>query len=389
MQYQYQYREEFECTFLLRHPPTISIIPFTHEIRLLTFSKAFANAISTRLTSYIRLSIHPSTDATKLSISVIPQSNSCAMTPWHSSLVRSLDGSITMSHAVRVPAKTHELIKENGRPSYFRESSALFDWSIDVTFKYMYPCGILITPRYPSVGCSLHNVRMQKVRALAELCSPVVLRGFKDTKDKHTFVAKAYDAGTSLSNDGRVVRGAEGVEKQQPGDSLFDGETQLTNGRGEGSSPPPLFRYAVCLSELPKDSKPTLFASSRLFWQHLPSKFTPESLSKLTWRSNNDLIGLDEHPLVIPHPTDSKRLCVRWHSAWHHPAQQHPLVDVTIGNGKQHHVSLVEGMLSDRRVSLYFKWEQGDVILSDNVAMMHNGPGFEGASQDFWHIDLN
>ncbi|MCJ1248508.1 hypothetical protein MMC30_005726 [Trapelia coarctata] len=355
--------------------------------------KAFANAISTRLSTYIRLSIHSSTEATKLSISVIPQSNKSVMTPWHSSLVRALDGSITMSHALRVPAKTHNLIMENGSPSYFQERSPLFDWSMDVVFKYLYPCGILVTPRNPFVGCSLHSVHMQKARALAEHCSPVVLRGFRDATDKHTFFAKAYDAGKPLSKAGSIAEQTERTQKQQPGDSISNEGTTQINGCGKGSSPTPRFRYVVALSESPKDSAPTLLASSRLFWQHLPSKFTPHGLSKLTWRyttSDNGLIGSEEHPLVIPHPADNKRLCVRWHSAWHHPTQRYPLTDVTIGSGKQYHVSLVESMLSDRRVSLYFKWEQGDVVLSDNLGMMHTGPGFDGGqSQEFWQVDLN
>ena len=298
-----------------------------------------------------------------------------------------------MTHALRVPAKTHDLIMENGRPSYFRERSHLFDWSLDVVFKYMYPCGILVTPRNPSVGCSLHSVHMQKVRALAEHCSPVVLRGFRDTTDNHTFLAKSYDAGKPLWKTGRIVQQSGEQQKQQLGDSTPNGEKTQTNGCGERSSSPSLFWYAVALSDLPKDSVPTLFASSRLFWQHLPSKFTPVGLSKLTWRyttTGNDLVKLEEHSLVIPHPADSKRLCVRWHNAWHHPDQRRPLIDVTITNGKQHHVSLVESMLSDRRVSLYFKWEQGDVVLSDNLGMMHSGPGVDGGqSQEFWHVDLN
>jgi len=298
-----------------------------------------------------------------------------------------------MSHALRVPAKTHDLMMENGCPSYFRERSPLFDWSMDVVFKYMYPCGILVTPRNPFLECSLHSVHMQKVRALAEHCSPVVLRGFRDTTDRHTFFAKAYDAGKPTLKSGSMVQQAEAGQKQQTGDSISNGETTQINGCREGSGFAPLFRYIVALSDSPKDSRPTLFASSRLFWQHLPSKFTSDGLSKLTWRyttTHNDLIGLEEHPLVIPHPADSKRLCVRWHSAWHHPDQRRPLIDVTIANGKQHHMSVVESMLSDRRVSLYFKWEKGDVVLSDNLGMMHNGPGFESEpTHEFWHVELD
>lgn len=121
------------------------------------------------------------------------------MTPWHSCLVRAVDGTITMSHGNSVPARTHDLIFQNGQASYFRERSDLFDWpDMSVKFDYMYPTGIIISAKNPESRYSLHNVHMQKVRGLAELCSPIVLRGFSGTTDRRTFVAKAYDAGDVL-----------------------------------------------------------------------------------------------------------------------------------------------------------------------------------------------
>lgn len=83
-------------------------------------------------------------------------------TPWHAALVRAVDGSITMSHAAQVPALTHDLIYDTeGRPSYFRERSDLFNWpGMDVDFDYIYPTGIVITPRDRSERYSYCNVQV-------------------------------------------------------------------------------------------------------------------------------------------------------------------------------------------------------------------------------------
>ncbi len=62
---------------------------------------------------------------------------------------------------------------------------------MDVKFDYLSPSGIMIRACDESSRYLLQNVLMQKVRCLAEECSPVVLRGFKDTTDTHTFEAKA------------------------------------------------------------------------------------------------------------------------------------------------------------------------------------------------------
>ncbi|OAX83873.1 hypothetical protein ACJ72_01775 [Emergomyces africanus] len=76
---------------------------------------------------------------------------------------------------------THELIFEHGRPSYFREKSPLYDWGgVDVEFQNTYPSGILISPRNRSCRYQVSRIDMRKVRALVELCSPVILKGWLD-----------------------------------------------------------------------------------------------------------------------------------------------------------------------------------------------------------------
>lgn len=202
---------------------------------MISRGRAFAIAIATKFDDSIRLSIHPSTDAKKISISLIPQKGKTIMTPWHSSLVRSLDGSIHMEHAGSVSAVTHDLVFENGRPSHFRERSALFNWeSYDVDFEYMYPSGILISPRNKTSKCSLRNVDMHKVRALTDICSPVILRGFEYMTD--TITSVGVDTGKGVQRaPGAVQVAGNGSWNGQMADSVATSKPTplLSGGRHE------------------------------------------------------------------------------------------------------------------------------------------------------------
>lgn len=121
------------------------------------------------------------------------------MTPWHSSIAVGIDGSFKTVHAEDV-RDTHDLIFRNGRPYCFREKSDLYDFgNIKVECEHLYPCGLIIRPSGDcSLQPSLRDANMQKVRRLAELQSPVVLRGFAETTDRELFISKAYELGEVL-----------------------------------------------------------------------------------------------------------------------------------------------------------------------------------------------
>ncbi|KAH0551212.1 hypothetical protein GP486_007470, partial [Trichoglossum hirsutum] len=167
--------------------------------KMICRGKAFASLIEKMFPDSVRLSIHPSSEATKISVSLIPESGS-TMTPWHSSLAVKVDGSVRMGHADLFRSdEAYELVMREGRPYYFREKSELFHWDgLGVEFEHMYPCGLLILSVNNSPQPSLEDVPMKKVRKLAELTSPVVLRGFAHSTDREVFISKAYDLGTVL-----------------------------------------------------------------------------------------------------------------------------------------------------------------------------------------------
>ncbi|KAL8640383.1 MAG: hypothetical protein Q9226_008755 [Calogaya cf. arnoldii] len=354
-----------------------------------------------------KLSIHASTEKNKLSMAVIPQVGRSS-TPWHAALVRAVDGSITMSHSGSVPALTHELIFDReGRPSYFRERSDLFNWpGMDVEFNYLYPTGIVITPRDPGTKYSFHHVHMQKVRALSEACSPVILRGFTDTTDQHTFEAKAYDAGTvqpwtfgirqsvkdAMNPDPKASTVTSTEAMPMHYDGFFFLKKEMVDGVEKMVSKVPRFQYFTAITPSPPGDGMTLFASSRLFFQHLPAPYTLSELEKLKWdckHSSNWNNHMTDLPLVVRHPTNNQP-CIRWHEPWYKWQTQFSTNEIRISNGEQHYKELIREMLYDRRVCLYFNFEQGDILVADNVSMMHTRTAFTpGTGRELWRIHFN
>ncbi|MCJ1483472.1 hypothetical protein MMC06_003639 [Schaereria dolodes] len=377
--------------------------------KMIMRGKAFAAAIAKKNSEFVRLSIHPSTETTKLSMSLIPQEGR-VQTPWHSSLVRAVDGTITMSHAASVSAMTHELIFENGRPTHFRERSELFNWpGMDVEFKYQYPTGMIISAREPNTHYSLQNVHMQKVRQLATACSPVILRGFSDTTNEHIYTAKAYDAGvpspwtfgvkTSVK-DSRgsnpdpvtaIVTSSEAMPMHYDGFFFLIPKVQ-PDGTTKMVSSQPRYQYFSAVSPSTPGSGYTLFASSPLIFKNLPQPTTVEDLRKLTWDCRHSS-NWDEHmnnlPMIGAHPETGED-CLRYHEPWPQWKTKFTYNRISIENGDQSYIDLIDEMLYDRRVCLYFEWTQGDVLVSDNIKMLHTRTAFDAKEdRELWRIHFN
>lgn len=365
----------------------------------------------------IRLSIHPSNDTNKVSITMLPQDNEVVMTPWHGAVVRGADGRVSMTHAILIPAMTHEIVYEDDlegrrRPSYFRERSEVFDWKgMDVTFEYMYPCGVIIRPaakkKHQGSGEAypLSMVDMQKVRALALACSPVVLRGFcKDAEDDNYSVEinnLLYDLEEDIAENGEM-----GQRQQHEDTTRF----QLLTTQPAGDDGSNISSSSSSLS---------LFASSDLLARYLPQAYNIKKLEKIKWsyhrsRCSRGIINPPPHhhpppphvrscgdsksiSLVATHPIKNTP-CIRWpQSRLQEPQRQlqqppdrqrrgrqqselesncrgEEEMNITIENGTQNLVPLIDGLLLDRRVCLRFDWKEGDVLVVDELSMLISGP---------------
>ena len=382
--------------------------------QMIVRGKMFAAAIKANRKDYVRLSIHDSAGEKKLSVSLIPQlRGALGFTPWHASVAVGVDGSYRTVHAEDV-RDTHDLIYKNGRPYYFRERSDVFNWAEDgvsVKFEHLYPCGLIIRPAdidNVKPPPSLSTLPMRKVRQLSHSMSPVILRGFAETLQEDLYVKTAEQLGSILPwsfgiiqkvrDVGRTdklcnnVTSNEAMPMHFDGMFKFDEVTDPITGEMKKVQRPPGYQFFTCPATAPKGSGYTLFASSRLFFRYLPLPWTVERLENITWAMDNDGFWdakLKNLPLVVKHPV-SGLPCVRWHQPWDSSKTKFSTCDVTIENDHPSLVGVVNRVTYDHRVCLRFEWEKGDLLISDNTAMLHTRTGYKtDCDRELWRIHFD
>lgn len=144
----------------------------------------------------LRLSIHPSTGESKISLNLMP-TDTYFTTPWHCSIAFNLDGTTTTGHHSTFDENDkYELVYKNGRPYFYREKTDLLDWGEHkITCDFLYPTGLMIRPADGPGAFNIQDVPSAKWRSLAEHNSPVILRGIGKTRDRDLFVKKGYELG--------------------------------------------------------------------------------------------------------------------------------------------------------------------------------------------------
>ncbi|KAH7004214.1 hypothetical protein EDB82DRAFT_486333 [Fusarium venenatum] len=154
---------------------------------------------------------------------------------------------------------------------------------------------------------------------------------------------------------------------------------------------PPFLQYFVCQATTGNNQGFTLFASSHLFSRYLRDKYPIDDLCKVRWTCHSG--GYFDHhvpslPLVVSHVVDA-RPCIRWHEPWPKTETKYGDASITIDIGDQALVSLVDSLLYDKRASLRFSWEEGDVMVNNNIEMLHTRTAFErGAARELWRIHV-
>ncbi|KAL9946834.1 dityrosine synthesis enzyme [Verticillium nonalfalfae] len=379
--------------------------------QMLQRGDAFARAVRENYRDHLRLSIHPSTGRTKLSINTLPTTTSYT-TPWHCSIAFRLDGSSTTGpRAVFDNDPAYELVLEDGKPSYYRERSDLFAWDADVAYEPLYPSGLMIRPAAGPKTLSIRNVDAAKVRALSERNSPVILRGFTETRNRDLFVDKAHEFGTPLpwkfglvlevKDQGADSRGLNNVLSAEwmpfHFDGLFKTEKKVLEDGTERMLPnPPKFQFFTAVTPSPKDTGFTLFTPSRLVFQNLPTWLPLARLSQLTWRvstSSFNATTMTGLPLVVPHSTTGEP-CFRYHEPWPQSKTTFDATDVAIEGVSAEEsaeiCAVLDALLHDRRNTLWHSWENGDLLVSDNMLAMHTRSDFKsGAPRELWRIHFD
>lgn len=400
---------------------------------MLVRGRMYANAIKESMSDCVRLSIHPSQDKTKLSISLIPQARgNLGYTPWHSCVAVELDGTYRTGHAAEF-RDTHDLVYRNGQPHHFRAKSELFTWDIDFDFEFLYPCGLIIRPSLHSTQkkrpCAC-KIPMQKVRALSNTFSPVVCRDFRPVTNEEAFIEQAEEMGELLPwffgiiekvrDKGRDNTIGNPAKSNESLPMHFDGTFKMieqinpATGMVEKIQQPPTYQFFTCQATAPKGSGETLFMNSRLFFRYLGAPYSLESLEGRKWDISSSgywANTITDLQLVVKHPITGAP-CLRWNENWSEEKTRfsnmksyiQPVggevekemekgMEMEGGGGHMGFGGLeraIEKTLYDRRVTVRFEWEKGDLLVNDNVAMLHTRTGYEGGcAREIWRIHVD
>jgi alpha-ketoglutarate-dependent taurine dioxygenase len=351
-----------------------------------------------------------------LSISLNPQSDGLSsLEPWHSVIAIELDGRYRAASAEELrDAYAYELVHDTTRaPSHYRAKTPIWDWKadgLDVTFDHQYPTGTIIRPgsSYTNTTPSICTLPMHKVRMLSQAFSPIVLRGFSETTNEEQFLAKGHELGEILTwtfgqilkvkDSGEVDKNANNVTSNEAMPMHFDGIFKFVDtvdpetGEVKKVLTPPRYQYFTCLSTAPKGDGYTLFANSRLFFQHLPAPFSLSRLEKVTWSMVNDgfwSAKQTELPLVVRHK-ETGAACLRWHQPWTQTKFSKYYIEIENDVAAEELVEVINNILYDFRVCFRFEWEQGDLLVNDNVSMLHTRTAFAGnCEREMWRIHFN
>ncbi|KAF6804025.1 pyoverdine dityrosine biosynthesis [Colletotrichum sojae] len=154
-------------------------------MKMMMRAESFTKIILATCPDYVRLSIHPSSGAVKLSMPLLVEKHNpdgFPRTPWHSCIAVSVDGGYRSLHA-RDVRDTHDLIERDGQPWCFREKSELFELGDNVVVEHLYPTGVEIRPKNAGSGpVNLGDEAKEKLTKLAKL-QPVKAFGFADASE--------------------------------------------------------------------------------------------------------------------------------------------------------------------------------------------------------------
>lgn len=137
-----------------------------------------------------------------------------------------------------------------------------------------------------------------------------------------------------------------------------------------------------------------------MVFNNLPEQYSLDYLRTLTWgvsTSAFDATKLRGIPLIVDHPTTGVP-CLRYHEPWPQSKTNFDPTHITIedANGPLEEAAqanlcdVLDGLLHDRRVVYWHSWDKGDVLVSDNVLMMHTRSDFTaGCDRELWRIHFD
>ncbi|GKZ83523.1 hypothetical protein AnigIFM56816_008618 [Aspergillus niger] len=169
----------------------------------------------------------------------------------------------------------------------------------------------------------------------------------------------------------------------------YEDQLELRTGKIARVQKPPGYQFFTCHAAAPKDDGVTLFASSRLFFRYLPLPWTTDRLYRAKYSMDGDgywTASPSNLPLVVTHPgTGLPRL--RWHQPWDLSQTKFSTCKVSIDNEDSALAGEIDSLIYDYRVCLRLSWETGDVVVNDNISMLHTRTAYESnCDRELWRI---
>ncbi|CAO1613207.1 unnamed protein product [Parajaminaea phylloscopi] len=383
--------------------------------RMLRRNVAYRHELARRAGSHIRITIHAGGASDRLAMDLFPPgTNPDGLVPWRAAAALTANGALRILDPAKVDLSGYDVQTcAEGTPWLLRAKSALFNWpGMRLNFEPLHPCGIQVTPEPGHGPYRLEDVDMSLVRKLALSTAPLLLRGFTMTPEKAVFRERAAQLGTIQQwpfGDILEVRenadfNMNNVLTNEAMPFHYDGVFRIVKDpvTGQTASSPPLFQMFRCKSAEHQVGGLTLFSSSRNFLALLSKDPTQlQWLRSMKWRTftaRNDAFGGDELvlPFVSPHP-ETGRDVFRWHEPW--PAEKCigasseptmveavPLMDADAE--RRLHEDLVR-LLYDARNCYRHQWQEGDVVINDNISTHHTRTAFDSGERELWRVHVN
>ncbi|KAF5383926.1 hypothetical protein D9757_007406 [Collybiopsis confluens] len=300
--------------------------------KMIIHGTKFSDLVQAKFRSAVRLSCHEHpNEGPKFALNLFPGAKMSA-TPWHNVVYEAADGSLQIGHLQSFDKNNYEVVSKHGRPYYIREKTTAYSFGPQlnehISFTRNFPFGLTISSP-PSLGLSLKDLPMDKLRKLTAMHSCVLLRGFSQV-DRDDMIKKSEELGPILR---WPAFGAIFELKESPGTDVlslaseampmhYDGVFKTkTDEHGKVTNDPPQFQVFQCI-RAPENEEggQTLLTktSDILRYGITPAQY--QLLSSKTWTTftaQNTIFGGKqfELPLIAQNELTGNNI-LRWHDPW-------------------------------------------------------------------------
>lgn len=346
--------------------------------QLIRRGHVFSKLVDRAFPDSVRLSIHCHDNrGPKYAVAVAP---SKCKTPWHNCVVLR-QGKLEMMKVSQVNENA-KIKTRNGHPWMLVEEDPDLVFPSGVEWDLLLPFGLLL--KCTNVG--LDQIPQDQLRRLTLKFGVVVLRGVNAIEHQDGFEkasstfgrVQGWFFGNVLTLKFNPLVDINNVLSKEAMPMHYDGLFKLDEN---GNSMVPNFQYFYSKH----GSGTTLFCDTRM----IVDQFAPLRTKK--WRvftpKNNSFGGRPlEIDIVQTHPEQHTEH-IRFHEPWGQDktAFKPTHVEILADDAERWSQRLTD-CLYNRRFCLHHTWSDQDVVVADNLSLMHTRLAFDDSNRELWRI---